>query len=142
MDLFFILGTQLLGRRLNFLLGLGRFCGLEVGPELLDRFLQLFAAGRQVVPLLEQFLVAELGDRIGGFTGWLFAGLRGMRFLPPLLLHGAHKVSDEQLRAHADVYAERLASYPAWPEIEELPECAQCEVPLTARPLENYAETT
>jgi glutathione-regulated potassium-efflux system ancillary protein KefF len=70
------------------------------------------------------------------------AALCGMRFLPPLLLHGAHKVSDEQLRAHADVYAERLASYPAWPEIEELPECAQCEVPLTARPLENYAETT
>ena len=70
------------------------------------------------------------------------AALCGMRFLPPLLLHGAHRVSEEQLRGHAAVYAERLATYPDWPEIEEVPACLQCEVPLTARPLENFAETT
>ena len=69
------------------------------------------------------------------------AALCGMRFLPPLLLHGAHKASDAQLRAHADTYAERLASYPHWPEIDALPPCEPCEVPLTARPLENLAET-
>ena len=69
------------------------------------------------------------------------SALCGMRFLPPLLLHGAHRVTEEQLRGHATVYAERLATYPDWPEIEELPACLQCEVPLTARPLENFAET-
>ncbi|MGH8797063.1 MAG: NAD(P)H-dependent oxidoreductase [Caldimonas sp.] len=68
------------------------------------------------------------------------AALCGMRFLPPLMLHGTHRASDEQIRAHAAVYAERLASYPAWPEIAALPECPTCEVPLTARPLENFAE--
>jgi len=69
------------------------------------------------------------------------AALCGMRFLPPLLLHGAHKASDAELRAHAAIYAGRLATYPDWPEIDSLPACAPCEVPLTARPLENLAET-
>ena len=69
------------------------------------------------------------------------AALCGMRFLPPLLLHGAHKASDAQLRAHAEIYAQRLTSYPDWPEIDALPACAPSEVPLTARPLENLAET-
>jgi glutathione-regulated potassium-efflux system ancillary protein KefF len=31
-------------------------------------------------------------------------------------------------------YAERLASYPRWPEIASLPDCVACEVPSTARP--------
>lgn len=62
------------------------------------------------------------------------AALCGMRFLPPLLLHGAHRVTPEQIDAHAAVYAQRLASYPDWPEIAELPECIACEVPASARP--------
>ena len=70
------------------------------------------------------------------------AALCGMRFLPPMLLHGAHKASEEQLRAHAAVFAERLATYPAWPEIESLPPTLACDVPLSARPLENYAESS
>ena len=69
------------------------------------------------------------------------AALCGMRFLPPLMLHGAHRASDAQIRDHAAVYAQRLASYPDWPEIATLPEALPCEVPLTARPLENFAET-
>jgi glutathione-regulated potassium-efflux system ancillary protein KefF len=64
-----------------------------------------------------------------------------MRFLPPLMLHGAHRASDAQIREHAAVYAQRLASYPDWPEIATLPEALPCEVPLTARPLENFAES-
>jgi glutathione-regulated potassium-efflux system ancillary protein KefF len=70
------------------------------------------------------------------------AALCGMRFLPPLLLHGAHKTSDADIRAHAEVYVERLHSHPAWPEIADLPAGAACDVPLTARPLENFAEST
>ena len=68
------------------------------------------------------------------------AALCGMRFLPPLLLHGAHKAGAAELSAHAALYAEKLAGYPDWPEIEALPECVQSEVPLTARPIENVME--
>ena len=64
------------------------------------------------------------------------AALCGMRFLAPMTLHGAHRVSAEQLTAHAQVYAQRLASYPAWPELEGMAECVACEVPGHARPSE------
>jgi glutathione-regulated potassium-efflux system ancillary protein KefF len=60
------------------------------------------------------------------------AALCGMRFLPPLVLHGAHRIA-----AHAAVYADRLASYPRWPELQDLPGCADCEVPAIARPRED-----
>jgi glutathione-regulated potassium-efflux system ancillary protein KefF len=66
--------------------------------------------------------------------------LCGMRFLPPLLLHGAHRATEAQLRGHASVYAQRLATYPAWPEIESMPPRVASEVPLTARPIESVAD--
>ncbi|HEX7441762.1 MAG TPA: NAD(P)H-dependent oxidoreductase [Caldimonas sp.] len=69
------------------------------------------------------------------------AALCGMRFLPPLMLHGAHKASAADIRAHAATYAQRLQTYPAWPEIADLPACIACEVPLGTRPLENLAES-
>jgi glutathione-regulated potassium-efflux system ancillary protein KefF len=62
------------------------------------------------------------------------AALAGMRFLPPLMLHGAHRASEADLAAHAAVFVDRLQSYPAWPEIAELPECAPCEVTSEERP--------
>lgn len=62
------------------------------------------------------------------------AALAGMRFLPPLVLHGAHRVDDATVRDHAALYAERLASYPAWPEIDELEPDLSCAVPETDRP--------
>jgi glutathione-regulated potassium-efflux system ancillary protein KefF len=62
------------------------------------------------------------------------AALCGMRFLPPLLLHGAHRATNAELDAHAKVYAERLAGYPNWPELEDLETCPACEVPRTERP--------
>jgi glutathione-regulated potassium-efflux system ancillary protein KefF len=62
------------------------------------------------------------------------AALAGMRFLPPLLLHGAHRVSAAELAAHADVFRQRLASYPDWPEIDALEPGAPCVVPSDARP--------
>jgi glutathione-regulated potassium-efflux system ancillary protein KefF len=46
------------------------------------------------------------------------AFLCGMRFLPPLLLHGARQVSAAELNTHAEVFTQRLQSYPNWPEIE------------------------
>ena len=62
------------------------------------------------------------------------AALAGMRFLPPLLQHGAHRIDARELAAHAAIYAQRLASYPDWPEIDELEPCAPCDVPTDARP--------
>ncbi len=63
------------------------------------------------------------------------AHLCGMRFLPPLLLHGAHRASPEQVQAHAAVFRDRLASYPEWPEIADLGACPITDVPTTDRPV-------
>ena len=42
------------------------------------------------------------------------AQLCGMRFLPPLVLHGAHGASRQEIDAHAERFSARLRSYPAW----------------------------
>jgi glutathione-regulated potassium-efflux system ancillary protein KefF len=62
------------------------------------------------------------------------AALCGMRFLPPLVLHGARRASDDAIAHHVDVFVNRLRSYPDWPEIEDLPACPACDVPPTDRP--------
>jgi glutathione-regulated potassium-efflux system ancillary protein KefF len=62
------------------------------------------------------------------------AALCGLRFLPPLILHGAHAAKDDVLDAHAAVFAQRLREHPHWPEIEELEQCPACNVPTTDRP--------
>lgn len=59
-----------------------------------------------------------------------------MRFLLPLLLHGAHSAPEQEVADHVAVFAERLASYPAWPELADLDACPGCEVPPTDRPRE------
>lgn len=61
------------------------------------------------------------------------AALAGMRFLPPLVLHGAHQVSTEAVRAHADVWLQRLQTWPDWPEISTM-DITRCQVPANARP--------
>jgi len=63
------------------------------------------------------------------------AALCGMRFLPPLLLHGAHRVGEREVQAHADVFRQRLASYPDWSELEGLGECPITDVPVADRPV-------
>ena len=62
------------------------------------------------------------------------AYLCGMRFLPPLVLHGAHRASAEEIAAHVQVFGERLEGYPDWPELADLPACPGCEVPSADRP--------
>ena len=50
------------------------------------------------------------------------AALCGMRFLPPLLLHGAHKASEAEIaRPCRRVRGAAAPRYPDWPEIAELP---------------------
>ena len=67
------------------------------------------------------------------------AALCGMRFIPPLTIHGAHRVTEAELVEQARVYAQRLASYPDWPELADLADCVACEVPAIARPAEEAA---
>ena len=62
------------------------------------------------------------------------AALVGMRWLPPLVLHGAHHADTATVQAHAAMLAERLASWPQWPEIAELDPVPDCAVPADARP--------
>jgi glutathione-regulated potassium-efflux system ancillary protein KefF len=61
------------------------------------------------------------------------AALCGMRFLPPLVLHGASRASSAEVQAHVDVFAQRLASYPEWPELDDLDACPACIVPAQDR---------
>lgn len=87
---------------------------------------------------------AETSYRPGGHNRYFFdaflppyeqtAALAGLRFLPPLLLHGAHRAGDAAIAAHAEVFAQRLRSHPDWPELAGLPECASCEVASADRP--------
>jgi glutathione-regulated potassium-efflux system ancillary protein KefF len=64
------------------------------------------------------------------------AALVGMRWLPPLLLHGAHKVSDADLASHAALFVQRLRLWPHWPEIAQMEPMPDCAVPADARPHE------
>lgn len=64
------------------------------------------------------------------------AALCGMRFLPPLVLHGAHAVRETELAEHVDLVRQRLASYPGWPEIDAIDPCPECAVPPIDRPAE------
>jgi glutathione-regulated potassium-efflux system ancillary protein KefF len=65
------------------------------------------------------------------------AALAGLRMLPPLLLHGAHRADDAAIEAHATVYAERLSSHPDWPELRDLDASPACDVPADARPADD-----
>lgn len=59
----------------------------------------------------------------------------GMRFLPPQVLHGAHRATDAEVRAQADRFVARLAAYPAWCEdVEPCPEGSLEAVDLDDRP--------
>jgi glutathione-regulated potassium-efflux system ancillary protein KefF len=45
------------------------------------------------------------------------AALCGMRFLKPLILHGAHSVPSEDIKAFVATFKERITGYPAWSEL-------------------------
>jgi len=62
------------------------------------------------------------------------AALCGMRFVPPLLLHGAHRAAPEAVEEHVEMFRSRLAGYPDWPELEALGACEIADVPVSDRP--------
>jgi glutathione-regulated potassium-efflux system ancillary protein KefF len=65
------------------------------------------------------------------------AQLCGLRFLPPLVLHGAHRASESEIEAHAEVFTERLRSHPDWPEIDAIEPCVAPDVAARDRPAES-----
>lgn len=65
------------------------------------------------------------------------AALCGMRFLPPLILHGATSASRDTVDGHVATFRQLLQSYPDWPELDDLEPCAACVVPMKDRPPEN-----
>ena len=62
------------------------------------------------------------------------ARLTGMRWLPPLVLHGAHRADEAALAEHTALFVQRLQSWPRWPELAELEPDMSCQVPADARP--------
>ncbi len=64
------------------------------------------------------------------------AALAHMRWLPPLVLHGAHHAGEQELAAHAALFTDRLQTWPHWPELADVEADASCEVPADARPQE------
>jgi len=62
------------------------------------------------------------------------AALCGMRFLPPLVLHDAHRASEAAIAAHAQRFVDHLQRYPDWPELLDEGDCPACDVPATERP--------
>ena len=42
------------------------------------------------------------------------AALCGMRWLPPYILHGAHRIDDVAVARHVEGYVAQLADYPNW----------------------------
>lgn len=62
------------------------------------------------------------------------AALCGMRFLPPMVLHGAHSAPAALVAEHVSTFRERLQTYPHWPELDDLADCVACEVPEQDRP--------
>jgi glutathione-regulated potassium-efflux system ancillary protein KefF len=63
------------------------------------------------------------------------AALCGMRMLPPLVLHGAHRVDEAALAAHASLLAQRVATWPAWDEPAAMAQTTCDEIPADARPV-------
>lgn len=62
------------------------------------------------------------------------AALTGMRWLPPLVLHGAHRLEEAALDAAAADLTARLERWPDWPGLATLGATPTPEVPADARP--------
>ena len=62
------------------------------------------------------------------------AALCGMRFLPPLILYGAHRLNPASIASHVKTFTDRLTTYPNWPEMAELDACLLPAVPDDDRP--------
>ncbi len=59
----------------------------------------------------------------------------GLRWLPPQVLHAAHRAGDTDIQAHAELFLRRLAHYPDWCDALALPAVGdEAAVELDERP--------
>lgn len=59
----------------------------------------------------------------------------GLHYRAPQILHAAHRASDAELQAHAELFLARLAHYPGWCELPDEPTPGEDEaVALDERP--------
>ncbi|RZL38195.1 MAG: NAD(P)H dehydrogenase [Rubrivivax sp.] len=59
----------------------------------------------------------------------------GMNWLPPQILHAAHRATPAQVAAHAELFVKRLAHYPEWCQgVAESPVGDEDDVALDERP--------
>ena len=59
----------------------------------------------------------------------------GMSWLPPQILHAAHRATEAQIRAHAELFVQRLERFPDWCEaVAEPPVGDEDAVALDERP--------
>lgn len=59
----------------------------------------------------------------------------GLHYLPPQVLHSAHRASEAELQAHAELFLRRLQHYPQWCEVKPEPAMGDEEsVSLDERP--------
>ena len=59
----------------------------------------------------------------------------GMNWLPPQILHAAHRATDAEIQAHADLFVQRLEHFPDWCEtVVERPVGDEEAVALDERP--------
>lgn len=113
-----------------------------------------YGAGGQALRGKDLWLVASTGGAESsyhpqGYNRYFFdaflppyeqtAALCGMRFLPPMLLHGANSVTELEIGQHAETFRQRLQSYPHWSELDELDKCPDCQVPTADRPQDLHA---
>jgi glutathione-regulated potassium-efflux system ancillary protein KefF len=61
------------------------------------------------------------------------AALTGMRFLDPLVFHGARRAADDDVNAHIRQLLHRIATYPGWVPSTS-PAAPVADVPAAARP--------
>mgnify|MGYP001765530562 CR=1 FL=1 len=61
------------------------------------------------------------------------ANLCGMRFLPPQVIHGAHRLDEAALEAEVARFTARLATYPDWPDIDACRDGCWADVPAADR---------
>ena len=105
--------------------------------------------GRNALRGKDLWLVASLGGSEDsyhpqGYNRYFFdafvppyeqtAALCGLRFLPPMLMFGAHQATDEEIDAHAATFRDKLVSYPDWPEMDDVLACPMCVVPEAELP--------
>ena len=61
------------------------------------------------------------------------ANLCGMRFLPPQVIHGAHRLDEAALAAEVARFTERLVRYPDWPDLDACRDGCWSAVPAADR---------